>query len=88
MLKLHIDNLVTTFGTWRGDIGMYFSANEWDIFFRNYKVYITQYAKVAQRNGVEQMAIGTELISSKLRKKGIFKGVFFGGFFSIVLNCF
>eukprot|EP01127_Copromyxa_protea_P004849 TRINITY_DN1466_c0_g1_i1.p1 TRINITY_DN1466_c0_g1~~TRINITY_DN1466_c0_g1_i1.p1 ORF type:complete len:312 (+),score=49.67 TRINITY_DN1466_c0_g1_i1:212-1147(+) len=69
MLKLHIDNIVQFGGMWRGDIGMYFTPEKWNVWFANYQEFAKHYAALAQRLGVEQMAIGTELIASDLQDK-------------------
>ena len=66
MLKLHIDNIVQFGGMWRGDIGMHFTSTEWQTWFENYKSFARHYALVAQHVGVEQIAIGTELIACML----------------------
>jgi hypothetical protein len=43
---------------------MYFSEAQWREFFFNYKVFIGHYAEICQLYGVQQLAIGTELITA------------------------
>lgn len=52
-LKPHVDVLD---GTWRGEINPT-NIDEW---FNNYTAFIVNYAKIAQRNGVDCLIIGTE----------------------------
>jgi hypothetical protein len=66
MLKLHVDTLVSFGGKWRGDIGQYFTRTQWDAWFANYIPYAVHYARLAEASGVDQLAIGTELIASDL----------------------
>lgn len=66
MLKLHIDTLVSFGGKWRGDIGQYYTPDKWNTWFENYIPYAVNYAKLAEANHVEQLAIGTELIAADL----------------------
>jgi len=47
--------------TWRGLIGLYFTDAQWKTWFENYNNYVTKYAIMAQRLGVEQFCIGAEL---------------------------
>ncbi|WP_152045244.1 glycoside hydrolase family 113 [Aureimonas psammosilenae] len=54
ILKPHIDLID---GNWRGRLD---PANEAD-FFKNYKAWILDYAKVAQAQGADMLVIGTEL---------------------------
>jgi len=59
MLKPHID-LIKSEGNWRADIGFYEDA-DWNRWFNNYKKFITRYAQLAEREGVEFFCVGTEL---------------------------
>jgi hypothetical protein len=43
---------------------MYFTPEEWRQFFENYKIFIGHYADIAHRYHVQQLAIGTELITA------------------------
>ncbi len=47
-------------GGWRGEIGMK-SETDWNAWFASYRVFIVHYAKLAERLGIEALAIGTEL---------------------------
>ena len=61
MLKPHIDLETSEDGAWRGDIGFY-SAEKWKAWFDNYAKFITHYAVIAEKEGVEFFSVGTELI--------------------------
>ncbi|MFC1644005.1 hypothetical protein ACFL5C_01605 [Candidatus Omnitrophota bacterium] len=60
MLKLHLDLLDKSDGSWRGEIGATNEA-DWDKWFRQYTDYILYYAKLAKKEKVEIICIGTEL---------------------------
>lgn len=60
MLKPHVDLIETEDGQWRGSI-FFYKEEEWDKWFRDYKKFITHYAKLAQANGVDMLCVGTEL---------------------------
>jgi hypothetical protein len=50
---------------WRGDIAMP-SAGDWETFHRNYEAMILHYARLAQQEGVDLLAIGLEYRQSSL----------------------
>ncbi|MFC1643776.1 hypothetical protein ACFL5C_00415 [Candidatus Omnitrophota bacterium] len=61
MLKPHIDLLDDEGeGYWRGDIGFYDEEN-WEKWFDKYEKFITHYAELAEKTGVEIFCVGTEL---------------------------
>ncbi len=47
-------------GGWVGDIEMKSEA-DWEAWFRSYQAFILHYAELAQREGLEGLAVGTEL---------------------------
>jgi Glycoside Hydrolase Family 113 len=57
-LKPMVDTLS---GAYRGTIGTGFSASQWSSWFTSYRAYLVHYARLAQRLGVQQLVIGTEL---------------------------
>lgn len=61
MLKPHLDLIDNYDGTyWRADIG-FFNEQDWQKWFREYEKFITHYADMAERLGVEIFCVGTEL---------------------------
>ncbi len=77
MLKPHVDLIETADGQWRGDI-FFYKEEEWAIWFGDYKKFILRYAKLAEKNGVDMLCIGTELsgtIEQKERWKDIIRAV-------------
>jgi len=68
MLKPHLD-LNNDPTHWRGQIGAEFASEaEWQAWFAAYRAFITHYAALAQANGVEQFAVGTELVGTSGRE--------------------
>ncbi len=65
MLKPHID-LISDEGNWRADIGFY-TDEDWNTWFTNYKKFITHYAKLAEKEKIEIFCIGTELSYASTR---------------------
>ena len=60
MLKLHLDIIDKSDGSWRGEIGCT-REQDWDAWFRAYTDYILYYAKIANQENVEMICVGTEL---------------------------
>ena len=60
MLKLHVDLLDTSDGSWRGEIACG-KEELWDEWFKKYNDYIMHYIKIANDENVEMICIGTEL---------------------------
>ena len=58
VLKPQIDVLD---GAFRGTIGETFSPLQWTAWFSSYRRFISHYAALAQRLGVQQFVVGTEL---------------------------
>lgn len=54
-------------GGWVGDLAMK-SEPEWQAWFGSYESFILHYAELAQRSGIEALAIGTELKGTSSRK--------------------
>lgn len=55
---------------WRGEIGTAFtSEGQWQAWFQAYKDWIVHYAELAQKNRVEIVCIGTELLGTTHRKE-------------------
>ena len=59
MLKPHID-LIKDEGSTRSDIG-FGTSKDWEKWFANYMSFITHYARMARKEGVEFFCVGTEL---------------------------
>ncbi|MEW5959983.1 MAG: hypothetical protein AB1801_19860, partial [Chloroflexota bacterium] len=67
MLKPHVDLLAS--GQWRGQIGEEFETEaEWDAWFNSYQNFIRHYADLAETYGVDQFAVGTELVGTTHRE--------------------
>ena len=60
VLKLHLDLLDKSDGSWRGEIGST-KESEWEEWFRQYKTFVNYYADMAKKEKVEMVCIGTEL---------------------------
>ena len=59
ILKPHVDLYS---GDWRGEIGKYYSTQDWKDFFWNYTQFITHYADLANKHGATNIFnVGTEL---------------------------
>jgi len=50
-------------GEWRGKIMP--ADRDWDAWFRRYTAFITHWAKIAERHGVEALLVGSELIKTE-----------------------
>lgn len=61
MLKPHINLFVEDNNNWRGEIGRGFNDNNWKKWFEGYSGFISHYAEIAAKTGVEAFCIGTEL---------------------------
>ena len=53
-----------TSGTWRGEIGTGFGAEQWDAWFASYTDFIIQYARLAASLDVDIFSVGAELIEA------------------------
>ena len=62
-LKLHLDLLDKSDGSWRGEIG-FAKESDWDKWFKKYTDYVMYYVKIANEENVEMICIGTELSTS------------------------
>ncbi|MBU1851368.1 MAG: hypothetical protein KJ995_03070 [Candidatus Omnitrophica bacterium] len=61
MLKPHLDLINNEDGSyWRADIGFHNDA-DWKKWFAEYEKFIVHYAKLAEKNNVEVLCVGTEL---------------------------
>ncbi len=60
MLKPHVDLIETFDGAWRGDI-FFYRKEDWDAWFSDYRKFISHYAALAEKTGVDILCIGTEL---------------------------
>lgn len=68
MLKPYVDVIDTVYG--RGRIGSTFTrAGQSEAWFHSYRRALLHYADVAQKLGVEQLAVGTELVSLSGRER-------------------
>jgi hypothetical protein len=55
---------------WRGEIGTAFTTEEqWQAWFQAYGAWITYYAELADKNEVESLSIGVEVLSTTHRKE-------------------
>lgn len=63
LLKPHIWLQNSSGGKWRGEISMD-NETDWQMWFANYKRFILHYAELAQENGIEALAVGTELYTT------------------------
>ncbi|MBU1084699.1 MAG: hypothetical protein ABIG55_04895 [Candidatus Omnitrophota bacterium] len=59
-LKLHLDLLDKSDGSWRGEIGATNEA-DWEKWFKGYTEYVLYYANIANDEKIEMICIGTEL---------------------------
>ncbi|GAM18788.1 hypothetical protein SAMD00019534_019630, partial [Acytostelium subglobosum LB1] len=66
MLKPHID-MTEDPAHWRGEIGTYYTNDQWAEWFANYTPILTHYAKLAEELHVEQFSLGCELIATSPR---------------------
>jgi len=62
-LKLHLDLLDKSDGSWRGEIGAT-NEEEWEKWFQKYTDYVFYYVNIANEENVEMICIGTELSTS------------------------
>jgi hypothetical protein len=61
-LNVSLDPHVNTLtGAFRGTIGTSFTPEQWTTWFASYRTFILHYATLAQRLGVGQLVVGTEL---------------------------
>lgn len=60
MLKPHLDLLDKSDGSWRGEIGC-LKESGWDEWFTKYNNFLNYYIKIANKEKVEMICIGTEL---------------------------
>lgn len=60
MLKPHLDLLDKSDGSWRGEIGC-LKESGWDEWFSKYRKFLDYYARIANKEKVEMICIGTEL---------------------------
>lgn len=67
MLKPHVD--LHGSNQWRGQIGKEFETNkQWRAWFSSYRNFIEHYAELAETHGVDQFAVGTELMGTTHRE--------------------
>jgi hypothetical protein len=65
LLKPQVD-LTLSDERWRGQIG-FFNEDDWSAWFESYRRFILHYARFAQTQGVEEFAVGTELVAASTR---------------------
>jgi len=61
-------DLLDDLGHWRGDIGMYFTEQNWTDWFASWKDILKPYLVMAQQEGVEMVSLGNDLIHSSHRE--------------------
>lgn len=66
LLKPHID-LYDDPEHWRGQIGKYFTNDQWKEWFSEYEKFLIHYAKLATEENVEMFSLGCELIATSKR---------------------
>ena len=77
--------LPNTSGTWRGQIGRNFTADQWQQWFDAYSGMLTHYARVAAANAVEMFSVGMELSATQSQDAhwrstiSKIRGIFSGG---------
>jgi len=54
---------------WRGDIGKFFTEQEWAAWFTSWTNILLPYLQVAQQEGVEMISLGNDLICSSNRER-------------------
>ena len=57
--------LPNTSGTWRGEIGRNFTAEQWDVWFSAYAQMMRHYARVAADNSIDMLSVGMELSATQ-----------------------
>lgn len=67
MFKLHLDLLDESDGSWRGEIGCV-REEDWEKWFANYTEFIMYYVRMAKREKVEMVCVGTELSTTATTK--------------------
>lgn len=73
ILKPHIW-LTRPNGKWRSDIAMD-SAEEWELWFENYHKFILHYARLAEKQQIPMLCIGTELYQSTVKHPEQWRGI-------------
>jgi hypothetical protein len=71
MLKPHIDiaKEKNYQSHWRGDIGLFFDEDKWNLWFKSYENYLLKYANLAEKLQVAMLSISCELIATNLQEK-------------------
>jgi len=68
MLKMHLDIIDKSDGSWRGEIG-FRKEDAWAEWFRGYNRYIMHYVSMAEKEKVEMVCVGTELSTTATVKE-------------------
>ncbi len=68
LLKPHIWLRNSSNGKWRGEIEMN-SEQDWQSWFASYRTFIFHYARFAERNDIEALAVGTELRTTAVKRE-------------------
>jgi len=63
MLKPHVD-ITDDPEYWRGQIGLGFKPEQWELWFASYRTMLLEYANLAQQLGVEMFSVSCELIEA------------------------
>ncbi|MFH1837717.1 MAG: hypothetical protein ABH862_06370 [Candidatus Omnitrophota bacterium] len=74
MLKLHLDLLDKSDGSWRGEIGAT-DEEGWKKWFDTYTDYVLYYVDIANSENVEMICVGTELSTSASVKGYLWRDV-------------
>lgn len=74
LLKPHIWLHQRNDGKWRADIAMN-NDPDWQSWFGSYKKFILHYAKLAEKNSIEVLSIGTELRSTIKTKPEVWRQI-------------
>jgi len=68
LLKPHIWLTQRNDGEWRGQIEM-LSEEDWQSWFDSYRKFILHYARLAEKNDIEALCIGTELHATAVQRE-------------------
>ncbi len=74
MLKVHLDLLDKSDGSWRGEIGSLTEA-DWGKWFQKYTEFVLYYSNIAQKENVEMYCVGTELSTAATVKGYMWKDI-------------
>ncbi|MCZ2128242.1 MAG: hypothetical protein LC099_10785 [Anaerolineales bacterium] len=71
-MRVMSEHIIATLGWgqyWHGDIGKFYTEEQWGAWFKSYGEMILRYAKLAEEVGTDYLVIGPELDSTAHREK-------------------